>query len=73
VKAYTEQAKYVARFDRMMKEEKIKKVGIIRPEEKREIEQAVARPVEVPQQQPDDDFSEFMDVDRYKQKGRIAL
>lgn len=73
VKAYTEQAKYVDRFDRMMKEEKIKKVGIIRPEEKREIEQAVARQVEVPQQQPDDDFSEFMDVDRYKQKGRIAL
>lgn len=34
VKAYTEQAKYVARFDRMMKEEKIKKVGIIRPEER---------------------------------------
>ena len=74
MKAYTEQAKYVARFDSMMKEEKIKKVGIIRPEEKRVIEQAEAVPVVLPlQQQPEDELAEYMNVDRYRQEGRKAL
>lgn len=73
VKAYIEQAKYVARFDAMMKKEKIHKIGILRPEDKRIIEHTEAVPVVLPLQEQEDELAEYMNVDRYRQEGRKSL
>ena len=74
--AYTEQAKYVSQFDSMMKESKIDKVVVIRPEEKEAIETAARSAIAVRQQvvQPDDeDFSEYMDASPYAVAGVASM
>ena len=79
--AYTEQAKYVSQFDKMMRDGKINRVVVIGKEEKEAVEDAMeeARVCdgdgehggETTGQRPavhdgeDDDFSEYMDVERY--------
>lgn len=74
--AYTEQAKYVSQFDSMMKEGKIDKVVVIRPEEKEAIETAARSAIEVRQQvvqSDDEDFSEYMDASPYAVAGVASM
>ena len=65
VAAYTEQAKYVSQFDKMMKDEKITKVAVLPNEERQAVAAAIntAEPVPaavVPDE--DEDYSDYMDV-----------
>ena len=71
--AYTEQAKYVSQFDKMMKDGKIQKVVVMKNEDAREIEQVEARAVSQSVEQPDEDYSDYMDTARYKREavGRL--
>ena len=71
--AYTEQAKYVSLFDKMMKDEKIQKVVVMRSSDAREIEQVEARAVPQPVEQPDEDYSDYMDTARYKREAVGSL
>ncbi len=75
--AYVEQAKYVSQFDKMMKDGKIQPVVVIRQEEKEAIEKAVegARPCGEAQGTvaDDEDFSEYMDADRYAAAGVASM
>lgn len=75
--AYVEQAKYVSQFDKMMKDGKIQPVVVIRQEEKDAIEAAaaIAIPAEKPQGTlPDEeDFSEYLDADRYAAAGVASM
>lgn len=74
--AYTEQAKYVSQFDSMMKEGKIDKVVVIRPEEKEAIETAARSAIAVRQQvvqSDDEDFSEYMDASPYAVAGVASM
>lgn len=71
--AYTEQAKYVSQFDKMMKDEKIQKVVVLRSSDAREIEQVEARAVPQPVEQPDEDYSDYMDTARYKREAVGSL
>lgn len=64
--AYTEQAKYVARFDKMMKDGKIKKVGILRKEEAKLITEVQAESVSLPIQADDEDYSAYMDISAFE-------
>lgn len=73
VAAYTEQAKYVAQFDSLMKQEKIKKVGIMKAEDKKVIESVEARPVDQTVLPPEDDFSEFLNLNDYQQRAKASL
>lgn len=68
--AYTEQAKYVSQFDAMMKKGKIKKVGIMRKDEVREIAGMEAVAVETVSVMADDDYSEYMtNPERFGEEG----
>ncbi|MDE6721742.1 MAG: hypothetical protein K2J84_06310 [Bacteroidaceae bacterium] len=71
--AYTEQAKYVSQFDKMMKDGKIQKVVVMKNEDAREIEQVEARVVSQPVEQPDEDYSDYMDTARYKREAVGSL
>lgn len=71
--AYTEQAKYVSQFDKMMKDEKIQKVVVMRSSDAREIEQVEARAVPQPVEQPDEDYSDYMDTARYRREAVGSL
>lgn len=72
--AYTEQAKYVAQFDKMMKENKIKRVAVVKKQEYQEVAQSEAKEVKViTVHDDDDDFSEFMDPNKYKGAGTAAI
>lgn len=64
--AYTEQAKYVARFDKMMKDGKISRVGILRKEDAKIIAGVKAEAVPVPMQRDEDDYSAYMDVAHFE-------
>jgi hypothetical protein len=66
--AYTEQAKYVSQFDKMMKDEKIQKVVVMRREDAEAIEHVEAHAALITPDGwlPDDDYSEYMDTARYK-------
>ena len=64
--AYTEQAKYVAKFDKMMKEGKIRKVGIMKKAEAKEIADIKAEAVEISPRTDDDDYSAYLDVAHYE-------
>ena len=73
IKSYQEQSRYVARFDAMIKREKVKKVGVIRKSEAEDITEIEAVPVPVPAPKPqEDDFSEF-DIEQYKQIARNSI
>lgn len=72
--AYTSQAKYVAKFDKMMKDGKIRKVSIIKAADSRAIADIEARPVvAVPVEDTEEDLSEYMDARRYGRQGRKSV
>lgn len=64
--AYTEQAKYVAKFDKMMKDGKIKRVGILAKEEAKLITEVQAEAVPLPAQAEEEDYSAYMDISAFE-------
>lgn len=64
--AYQEQAKYVAQFDRMMKEGKIKRVGVSPKEEAKLITEVRAEAVALPAQAGEEDYSAYMDISAFE-------
>lgn len=64
--AYTEQAKYVAQFDKMMKDGKIKRVGILAKEEAKLITEVQAEAVPLPIQAEEEDYSAYMDISAFE-------
>lgn len=78
--AYTEQAKYVGQFDKMMKDEKVKKVVVMKKEEVDEIiEQTKTQPLpewrgeDTEPSMEEDDLSEWMDAGAWKGRGRESI
>lgn len=64
--AYTEQAKYVAQFDKMIKDGKIKRVGILAKEEAKLITEVQAEAVPLPAQAEEEDYSAYMDISAFE-------
>lgn len=64
--AYTEQSKYVAQFDKMMKDGKIKRVGILAKEETKLITEVQAEAVPLPAQAEEEDYSAYMDISAFE-------
>lgn len=64
--AYTEQAKYVAKFDKMMKDGKIKRVGILAKEEAKLITEVQAEAVPLLTQAEEEDYSAYMDISAFE-------
>lgn len=64
--AYTEQSKYVAQFDKMMKDGKIKRVGILAKEEAKLITEVQAEAVPLPTQTEEEDYSAYMDISAFE-------
>lgn len=64
--AYTEQSKYVAQFDKMMKDGKIKRVGILAKEEAKLITEVQAEAVPLPAQTEEEDYSAYMDISAFE-------
>lgn len=64
--AYTEQSKYVAQFDKMMKDGKIKRVGILAKEEAKLITEVQAEAVPLPAQVEEEDYSAYMDISAFE-------
>lgn len=64
--AYTEQSKYVAQFDKMMKDGKIKRVGILAKEEAKLITEVQAEAVPLPAQAEEDDYLAYMDISAFE-------
>lgn len=64
--AYTEQSKYVAQFDKMIKDGKIKRVGILAKEEAKLITEVQAEAVPLPAQAEEDDYSAYMDISAFE-------
>lgn len=69
--AYTEQSKYVAQFDKMMKDGKIKRVGILAKEEAKLITEVQAEAVPLPAQAEEEDYSAYMDISAFEH-GAVA-
>lgn len=64
--AYTEQSKYVAQFDKMIKDGKIKRVGILAKEETKLITEVQAEAVSLPAQAEEEDYSAYMDISAFE-------
>lgn len=64
--AYTEQSKYVAQFDKMMKDGKIKRVGILAKEEAKLITEVQVEAVPLPAQAEEEDYSAYMDISAFE-------
>lgn len=64
--AYTEQSKYVAQFDKMMKDGKIKRVGILAKEEAKLITEVQTEAVPLPTQAEEEDYSAYMDISAFE-------
>lgn len=64
--AYTEQSKYVAQFDKMMKDGKIKRMGILAKEEAKLITEVQAEAVPLPAQAEEEDYSAYMDISAFE-------
>ena len=64
--AYTEQSKDVAQFDKMMKDGKIKRVGILAKEEAKLITEVQAEAVPLPAQAEEEDYSAYMDISAFE-------
>lgn len=64
--AHTEQSKYVAQFDKMMKDGKIKRVGILAKEEAKLITEVQAEAVPLPAQAEEEDYSAYMDISAFE-------
>lgn len=73
--AYTEQAKFVSQFDRMMKEGKIRKVAVVSKSEVQEMDRLKVRSVSMVPVIPedDDDYSEYMDTELIKERARASV
>lgn len=75
--AYTEQAKYVSQFDKMMKEGKIQPVVVVKKDVTEAIETAAKEAAVVQQhtEQPDEeDWSEYMEnLEQYGDRGRACM
>lgn len=72
--AYTEQAKYVSQFDRMMKEGKIQKVAVISKKDVQEMERLEVKPVSIASVETDDeDYSEYLDKDKIRGLARASV
>lgn len=70
----TEQNKRISKFDKMVKDDAIAPLAILKPEEKKVVEYAKVRPLIItPEQDSEDDFSEFMDISSYGQRAVAAL
>lgn len=64
--AYTEQAKYVAKFDKMMKDGKIRRVGILDKGTAKAAAGIEAEALEIQPRDEEDDYSAYMDVTQYE-------
>lgn len=64
--AYTEQSKYVAQFDKMIKDGKIKRVGILAKEEAKLITEVQAEAIPLPTQAEEEDYSAYMDISAFE-------
>lgn len=64
--AYTEQAKYVAKFDKMMKDGKIRRVGILDKGTAKAAAGIEAEALEIQPHAGEDDYSAYMDVTQYE-------
>lgn len=64
--AYTDQAKYVARFDKMMKDGRIRRVGTLNKEETKAITGIRAEAVKMQPRTEEDDYSAYLDVAHYE-------
>lgn len=64
--AYTEQAKYVAKFDKMMKDGKIRRVGILDKGTAKAVAGIEAEALEIQPHAGEDDYSAYMDVTQYE-------
>jgi len=77
VAAYTEQAKYVSQFDKMVKDEKIQKVVIIPKEETKAINEAVAKKVEIEtvidEEELVEDYSMYMNPEYMANLAKASL
>lgn len=71
-KAYTDQAKYVAQFDSMIKEGRISRVGVSRKDIAKAVRDAEAIVVEIAPQE-ENDYSEYLDVAKYAADGAAKL
>lgn len=71
-KAYTDQAKYVAQFDSMIKEGRISRVGVSRKDIAKAVRDAEAVAVEIAPQE-ENDYSEYLDVAKYAADGAAKL
>lgn len=69
---YIQQTKYVSKFDKKMKDEKVPKVGILSPETAMLIQNTTAKAVEIPPEE-EEDYTMFMDVSYIRQNARNSL
>lgn len=73
---FTNQAKFMARFDKMVKENKIQKVAIIPKEEKAAVAAAIPKTATLPmekEEQEDEDYERYMNPDYMRLLARMAL
>jgi hypothetical protein len=75
---YEAQARYVAKFDRMMREGKVKKVGIMEPADVAAVMETRAEAVEAAEAvalppEEEEDYSEFMDEAYWRRKSHEQL
>lgn len=77
IESYTDQAKYISKFDKMVKDEKIQKVVIIKKEETEAINNVVAKKVEIelPAEviEEDIDYSQYMNPEYMRSLAQQAL
>nr|WP_320037151.1 hypothetical protein [uncultured Bacteroides sp.] len=77
VESYTNQAKYISQFDKMVKDEKIQKVVIIKKEETEAINNVVAKIVDIDiplaEIEEDIDYSQYMNPEYMKSLAQESL
>lgn len=72
--AYTEQAKYVAQFDSMMKEGKIQKVSVSSRADVVAMDSIEVKPVSANVvDDGDEDYAEYMDMERIRERARASV
>lgn len=73
-KAYESQAKYVSQFDKMMKDDKIRKAVVIPKAEQEEIAHVEAKAVDIhDHEETEADFMEYMNPKRFEQLGAASV
>ena len=71
--AYTEQAKYVAKFDKMIKEGKIKPLGILSKEASKTVSTVKAEAVETQPADDTEDYSAYLNVSSFERDAMSKL